>query len=165
MSGSNTRYSSLLSYPKTVNFIGGLSIETWAVLKSFLAQFWFHCVKKVCFYIAQYPVRWTAQSALHFTPGRPVHSCNNSASPGSILAITREGLLTRISIIYSQVLISGSLHISLELSPVHSFTSFNHCLKCCFPRDIFQSTLSCEMVLARVPFALTTCPNHLSFSF
>ena len=23
---------------------------------------------KVCFYIAQYPVRWTAQSALHFTP-------------------------------------------------------------------------------------------------
>ena len=22
----------------------------------------------VCFYIAQYPVRWTAQSALHFTP-------------------------------------------------------------------------------------------------
>ena len=29
---------------------------------------------KVCFCIAQYPVRWTAQSTLHFTPGRPVHS-------------------------------------------------------------------------------------------
>ena len=40
------------------------------------------------FYIAQYPVRWTAQSALHFlpSPGRPVHSDTNSASPGSILA-------------------------------------------------------------------------------
>ena len=43
---------------------------------------------KVCFYIAQYPVRWTAQSALHFSsPGRPVHSDTNSASPGSILAM------------------------------------------------------------------------------
>ena len=45
-------------------------------------------VKKVCFYIAQYLVRWTAQSALHFSsPGRPVHSDTNSASPGSILAM------------------------------------------------------------------------------
>ena len=44
--------------------------------------------KKGSFYIAQYPVRWTAQSALHFfaSPGRPVHSDTNSASPGSILA-------------------------------------------------------------------------------
>ena len=25
-------------------------------------------IKKVCFYIVPYPVRWTAQSALHFTP-------------------------------------------------------------------------------------------------
>ena len=40
------------------------------------------------FYITQYPVHWTAQSALHFfaSSGRPVHSNNNSASPGSILA-------------------------------------------------------------------------------
>ena len=38
------------------------------------------------FYIAQYPVRWTAQSALHFcSPGRTVHSDTDSASPGSIL--------------------------------------------------------------------------------
>ena len=50
-------------------------------------------LKKVCFYIAQYPVRWTAQSALHFLPtlfallGRPVHSDTNSASPGSILVM------------------------------------------------------------------------------
>ena len=43
-------------------------------------------IKKVCFYIAQYPVRWTAQSALHFpSPGRPVHSDTNSSSTGSIL--------------------------------------------------------------------------------
>ena len=43
---------------------------------------------KGSFYIAQYPVHWTAQSALHFlpSPGRPVHSDTNSASPGSILA-------------------------------------------------------------------------------
>ena len=40
------------------------------------------------FYIAQYPVRWTAQSTLHFSsPGRPVHSDTNSASLGSILAM------------------------------------------------------------------------------
>ena len=40
------------------------------------------------FYIAQYPVRWTVQSALHFSsPGRPVHSDTDSASPGSILKL------------------------------------------------------------------------------
>ena len=44
---------------------------------------------KGSFYIAQYPVRWTAQSALHFLPSltdlfipKPF-----SASPGSILAM------------------------------------------------------------------------------
>ena len=43
---------------------------------------------KVCFHIAQYPVRWTAQSALHFSStGRPVHSDTNSASLGSILSM------------------------------------------------------------------------------
>ena len=42
---------------------------------------------KGMFYIAQYPVRWTAQNALHFSsPGRPVQSDTNSASLGSILA-------------------------------------------------------------------------------
>ena len=45
-------------------------------------------VKRVRFYIAQYPVHLTAQSALHFSsPGRPVHSDTNSASLGSILAM------------------------------------------------------------------------------
>ena len=33
-------------------------------------------------FIAQYPGGWTAQSALHYTPGRLVHSGNNSTSPG-----------------------------------------------------------------------------------
>ena len=42
--------------------------------------------KKVSFYIAQYPVHWTVQSALHFTPGGHVYSDTNSASLGSILA-------------------------------------------------------------------------------
>ena len=57
--------------------------------------------EKVCFYIAQYPVRWTAQSALNTLfalPDRPVHSETNSASPGSILVMqqlrTRAKLLT-----------------------------------------------------------------------
>ena len=36
-------------------------------------------------YIAQYPVHWTTQSALHL-PGRHVHSETNSTSLGSILA-------------------------------------------------------------------------------
>ena len=36
---------------------------------------------KSMFYIAQYPVCWTAQSALHFSsPGRPVHSDTNSTN-------------------------------------------------------------------------------------
>ena len=46
--------------------------------------------KNGSFYIAQYPVRWTAQESKRFTlfdlPGRPVHTDTNSASPGSILA-------------------------------------------------------------------------------
>ena len=43
--------------------------------------------KRVWFYIAQYPVHWTAQSDLHLSsPGRPIHSDTNSACLGSILA-------------------------------------------------------------------------------
>ena len=45
---------------------------------------------KGSFYMAQYPVRWTAQSALHFLAslaGRPVHSDTNLASPRSILVM------------------------------------------------------------------------------
>ena len=35
---------------------------------------------KVCSYIAQYLVHWTAQSAFQVTPGRPVHADTNSGS-------------------------------------------------------------------------------------
>ena len=44
--------------------------------------------KKVCFYIALYPVRWTAQSALHFPPLAYLFIPTPfSASLGSILAM------------------------------------------------------------------------------
>ena len=43
--------------------------------------------RKVCFYIALYPVLWTAQSALHFPPLADLFIPTPfSASPGSILA-------------------------------------------------------------------------------
>ena len=44
---------------------------------------------KGSFYIAQYPVRWTAQSALHFLPSLTDLFIPTpfSASPGSILAM------------------------------------------------------------------------------
>ena len=38
--------------------------------------------KKICSYVAQYPVRWTVQSITHHPSGRPVHSDTNSASLG-----------------------------------------------------------------------------------
>ena len=43
-------------------------------------------IKKVSFYIAQYPILRTAQSTLHFTSlaNRPVHSDTISSSLGSI---------------------------------------------------------------------------------
>ena len=62
----------------------------------------------MCFYIAQYSVRWTAQSAFHFSSyGKPVHSGTNSASPRSILARQQLRATTKSLTcpIYSQVLI------------------------------------------------------------
>ena len=49
---------------------------------------WIHLKKKGSFYIAQYPVRWTAQSASHFLPSLTDLFIPTpfSASPGSILA-------------------------------------------------------------------------------
>ena len=47
-----------------------------------------HCKIKVWFYIALYPVRWTAQSALHFPPLTDLFIPTPfSASLGSILAM------------------------------------------------------------------------------
>ena len=61
------------------------------------------------FYVAQYPVRWISQSALHFTLGRPVHSDTNSTSLGSVssYAVFTSEDFTHISttVYYSQVLI------------------------------------------------------------
>ena len=48
---------------------------------------------KVCFYIAQYPVRWTTQTSLHFSRGRPVqfrHQLDFSGKHPSHAAITHE---------------------------------------------------------------------------
>ena len=64
---------------------------------------------KICFYIANYPVRWTTQRAIHFISGRHVHSDTNSASPGSILAMQQFAQRLYINIsttVYSQVLIT-----------------------------------------------------------
>ena len=53
-------------------------------------------VKGKSFYIAPYPVRWTAQ--------RPVRSDTNSASPGTILATQQLRAKTK-SLAFSQALI------------------------------------------------------------
>ena len=52
-----------------------------------------------CSYVARYPVRWTTQSALHFTPPpeKPVHSDTNSASLESIPVRHVRRLITHIS--------------------------------------------------------------------
>ena len=51
-------------------------------------SFFDHCYIKVWFYIVLYPVRWTAQSALHFPPLADLFIPTPfSASLGSILAM------------------------------------------------------------------------------
>ena len=57
-----------------------------SILQVWVAEGW--QVKKVWFYIALYPVRWTAQSALHFPPLADLFIPTPfSASLGSILAM------------------------------------------------------------------------------
>ena len=71
---------------KLVISLSHLSSTSFVLVKT--KHYHFYIKVKVCFYIAQYPVRWTAQSALHFSStGRPVHSDTNSAYLGSILAM------------------------------------------------------------------------------
>ena len=67
---------------------------------------------KGSFYITQYPVRWTAQGALHFLPSLTDLFIPTpfSASPGSILAMqqlraTTKSLTLISTTVYSQVLI------------------------------------------------------------
>ena len=63
--------------------------------------FRFHCslIKKVSSYIARHPVLRTAQSALHFTPGRPVHSkaITTSLEAFSHAVITARNVFVHIS--------------------------------------------------------------------
>ena len=79
--------------PPPLSFVRNLSITTHNPCSPFFVrrqprQPIIKGIKVCFFYIAQYPVRWTAQSALHFSsPSRPVHSDTNSASRGSILAM------------------------------------------------------------------------------
>ena len=65
--------------------------------------------KKVCFYIAQFPVLWTAQSALHFTPQTCSfrHQLGFSGKHSSHASITRKdySLIINSSTVYSQGLI------------------------------------------------------------
>ena len=55
---------------------------------------------------------------------------------------------------------SGSLHISIELSPVNSFTSSNHC-NAGQPRDLSPQLYPARLCSC-VAFTLTTCPNYLT---
>ena len=60
-------------------------------------------------------------------------------------------------------LITSRLSCALSI-PIHSPT--NYCLVCLviFSRRLYPAIWSVlNMVLSRVPFALTTCPTHLSF--
>ena len=70
------------------------------------------------FYIAhyQYPVRWTAQSTLHFCPppGTPVHSDTKSTSLGSILAMQQLCVKTK-SLTYPPLSIDRYSFIKLKL--------------------------------------------------
>ena len=58
-------------------------------LPKYCVKYYDYIVKKGSFYIAQYPVRWTAQSALHFLPSLTDLFIPTpfSASPESILAM------------------------------------------------------------------------------
>ena len=56
-------------------------------------KMYLHLKGKGMFYLAQYPVCWTAQSALHFTPGRPVHSGTNSTFLRYILSSNHAAIM------------------------------------------------------------------------
>ena len=67
-----------------------LLVLEYPVYTKYSLSIFYKCIKVCFFYIAQYPARWTAQSALNTLfalPGRSVHSDTNSASPGSILVM------------------------------------------------------------------------------
>ena len=69
-------------------------------------------IGKGSFHIAQYPVHWTAQIALHCLPSL-VHSDTNSASPGSILAMQQLRATTK-SLTFTTLSIARYLFIQLS---------------------------------------------------
>ena len=92
-----------------------------------LIPLYIHCglkdTKKSCFYIAQYPVRWTAQSALHFLPSLenlfiPTHQLGFSGKHSSQAAITRQGKINHIST-------TTGKWCNVQSSPVTSFALSN----------------------------------------
>ena len=101
MSGSNTRYSLLLASQNS-SFYRWLIDRNSSSFEEFPGPNLFSLCKKGMFLYSAVssPLDHSKCFTLFAFPGRPVHSNTNSASLGSILAITREGLFTHISIIY-----------------------------------------------------------------
>ena len=94
----------------------GISFIDWGVGES--ASEHIHSpvgpVKKGSFYIAQYPVRWTAQRALHFPPLTDLFIPTPfSASPGSILARQQLRAKTK-SLTFPPLSIAGYSFIQLS---------------------------------------------------
>ena len=97
-------------------------------LRSRAARFCLSCcrfVTRLCslqgkgsFYIAQYPVHWTAQSALQFSfSARPVHSDTNSASLGSILAMQAAAIKHKdYSLTFLQSAVYSHVYSIIQLS-------------------------------------------------
>ena len=78
------------------------------------------------FYIAQYPVRWPAQSVSYVsTPDRPVHSNTNSASPGSILAMQQ----LRATTIHSHVCMYPGTQLNIYIMYMPLYSIFTRTLK------------------------------------
>ena len=111
-------------------------------LKVYLVAFYCMLVVKkvkVCFYTAQYPVRWIAQSTL--PPGRPIHSDTNSASPGSILAMHQLRAMTK-SLAFPPL--SMAMYSFIQLSGHHGETENAQTLKRWQREDSNPGCLDCE---------------------
>ena len=93
------------------------SLISWLLIHSILSHKTHRSItinkSSVCFYIVQYPVHWTAQSALHnFLPWQKmsVNSDTNSATLGSILAMQQLRAKTIHSHFYHCLLLGTHLY-------------------------------------------------------
>ena len=111
-------------------------------------------------YIAQYPVRWTAQSALHFLPSRtgPVHSDTNSASLGSILAMQQ--LRNGYSFTFQQLSIARYSFIQLSEQGLQWRELKCSIFEMVAKRDSNPSSLDCESSI--LPLPRSTGEVHLN---